>query len=542
MNPVPPRAKALRAISAPEFDVIVVGGGIVGAGVARDAARRGFRTALIERDDFASGTSSRSSRLIHGGVRYLEHGWFHLVFEASRERRRLLDNAPHLVRPLRFTWPVYDHQRLAKWEIGAGLLMYDVLALYRNVGKHKRMTPDDVLEREPRVLTRGLEGGATYWDAATDDARLTIANVIDAERAGAELLNHAEVTGLSQSGGRADGVIARDGPSGMTLRIRGRVVVNATGPWTDMLRREEDPKADAAVRGTKGVHLLVPQSRIGNIGALTLLHPADERVVFALPAGANTILGTTDTRTGDPPDQVRACASDVQYLLDAANHFFPAASLSEDDVISAWAGLRPLIASSKADQPAAQSREHEIVVGPLGVIGVSGGKLTTYRSMAEEIVDVVAEQIHRREKSDTAHATLPGGELPDVSAEIAVASDICGDAAIATHLVHTHGSEWRSIWALGSATPALRERIAPECNAIRGELINGVRNECARTLADLLVRRTHIAFETRDHGVSVAPQVAALVAHELGWNAAVQSAAVAEYVREVERLFTIDAC
>ncbi len=327
MSTLPPRANVLWALPAREFDVVVVGGGIVGAGVARDAARRGFTTVLVERDDFAAGTSSRSSRLVHGGVRYLEHGWFHLVFEASRERRRLLDNAPHLVRPLRFTWPVYEHQRLARWQVGAGLMMYDVLAMYRNVGKHKRLTPDDVLQREPLLLPHALLGGATYWDAATDDARLTLMTALDAERAGAILLNHAEARGLSRSAGRVDGVIVRDGPSGMSVRIRTRTVVNATGPWTDSLRRMETPAAPPAVRGTKGVHLLIPRERLAVSGAVTLLHPADERVVFALPAGEYAMLGTTDTRTDVSPDQVRPARDDVRYLLAAANYFFPSAKL-----------------------------------------------------------------------------------------------------------------------------------------------------------------------------------------------------------------------
>lgn len=239
MSSLPPRAATLRTLASAAYDVVVVGGGITGAGIARDAARRGFRTALIERDDFAAGTSSRSSRLVHGGVRYLEHGWFHLVFEASRERRRLLDNAPHLVRPLRFTWPVYSHQRLARWEIGAGLLMYDVLAMYRNVGKHKRLAMADVLAREPNVLADELVGGATYWDAATDDARLTVLTALDAERAGATIINHAHVTEFARIGSHIDGVVMRDAIAGMTVRVRGSVIVNATGPWTDALRRAE---------------------------------------------------------------------------------------------------------------------------------------------------------------------------------------------------------------------------------------------------------------------------------------------------------------
>jgi glycerol-3-phosphate dehydrogenase len=540
MNAVPPRARLLRALAAPEFEVVVVGGGIVGAGVARDAARRGFRTALIERDDFAAGTSSRSSRLVHGGVRYLEHGWFHLVFEASRERRRLLDNAPHLVRPLRFTWPVYDEQRLAKWEIGAGLLIYDVLAMYRNVGKHKRLRMSDVLEREPGLRHTGLVGGATYWDATTDDSRLTLVTALDAERAGATVLNHAEVRGLTRSGGRIDGVTVYDHPSQMTIRVRARVVVNATGPWTDTLRRLEDPESPAAVMGTKGIHLMVPRNRIGNTAAITLLHPRDQRVMFVLPADAYAIVGTTDTRTTATPDEVRASTDEVTYLLEAANHYFPKASLTPRDVISAWAGIRPLIASAATDKPSNQSREHEIAVGPGGVIGVSGGKLTTYRAMAEEIVDVVADRLHRREKSDTAHALLPGGELRDVANEIMVASEICGSAAIATHLVHAYGSEWRTVWALAHETPALRQRIAHGSDAIRAEVIRAVRWEHALTLSDVLVRRTHVAFETRDHGLASAPVVAELMAPLLGWDATARDAAVVAYGRDVQRLFAVD--
>jgi glycerol-3-phosphate dehydrogenase len=541
MSGVPPRAKALRALASPEFDVVVVGGGITGAGVARDAARRGLRTALVERNDFASGTSSRSSRLVHGGVRYLEHGWFHLVFEASRERRRLLDNAPHLVRPLRFTWPVYDDQRLAKWEIGAGLLLYDVLALYKNVGKHKRLSASDVTDREPKLLATGLLGGATYWDAATDDARLTLVNALDAERAGAALLNHASVTDLMRSGDRVNGVVVRDRVSGMTIKVRARTVVNATGPWSDEMRSWEDPAAATGVRGTKGVHLLVPRSRTGNTGAVTLLHPADQRVMFTLPAGAFTIIGTTDTRTTAAPDEVRADNADATYLLDAVNHYFPTAHLTRADIVSAWAGIRPLVASAGSGAPSDQSREHEISVGAGGVIVVSGGKLTTYRSMAEEVVDLVAERLHRRHaRSDTANAPLPGGDIADLTAEVQAACDACGDDAVAEHLVHSYGSAWRAVWSLGDDQPALRGRIVPTSNAIRAELLHAVRAEHARTLADVLVRRTHVAFEARDHGAGIAADAAAMIAPYLGWNETATQAATTEYYAEVARLFTVD--
>jgi glycerol-3-phosphate dehydrogenase len=540
MSALPPRARVLRAAAAAEFDVVVIGGGLVGAGVAHDAARRGFRTILIERDDFAAGTSSRSSRLVHGGVRYLEHGWFHLVFEASRERRRLLDNAPHLVRPLRFTWPLYEGQRIARWQLGAGLLMYDVLALYRNVGKHRRLDEDDVANREPRVARAGLIGGASYWDAATNDSRLTLATALAAERAGAVLLNHAEVRSFLRMGVRVTGVVAHDFGSGMDVRIRGRAIVNATGPWTDALRRMEDPGAAPAVRGTKGVHVLVPRARIGNAGAVTLLHPADERVVFVLPAGGNAILGNTDTPTSATPDAVRPDAGDVEYILAGANHFFPEANLTKQDVISAWAGIRPLIASSPADAPSDRPREHEIVVSDGGVIDVSGGKLTTYRAMAEEIVDVAADRLRRKHaRSDTAHASLPGGEL-DVASTIIEATERTGDAMIATHLVHAHGSEWAAVWKLGEPDQSLRTRLSPDSSAVAAEVVHSVRAEHARTLADLLIRRTPVACETRDHGLSVAPSVARLVAEDLGWNDADVAREIERYAGEINRIFGID--
>jgi glycerol-3-phosphate dehydrogenase len=543
MSSLPPRAAALRVATASHFDLAVVGGGIVGAGVARDAARRGFRTILIERDDFAAGTSSRSSRLVHGGVRYLEHGWLHLVFEASRERRRLLDTAPHLVRPMRFTWPVYDHQRLARWEIGAGLLMYDVLAMYRNVGQHKRLSPAQIAEREPALLTDQIRGGAAYWDAATDDARLTLVTALDAERAGAVLLNHATVTGFIHAGKRVAGCSVRHEPSGMTLEVRARVVVNATGPWTDGVRRLENPDEPAAVRGTKGVHILIPDARVGNFGALTLLHPRDQRVMFVLPGGRHTIIGTTDTATDTAPDQVRANSADIDYLLESANHFFPAAHLTRADVVSAWAGIRPLVASAAAGvAPTDQSREHEIDVGPRGVISVSGGKLTTYRSMAEEIVDIVADRLRRRRaKSDTARASLPGGDIANLDDVISDASGIIGDAAIATHLVHAHGTGWNDVWSLGKDRLELCHRIAKGCDAIRAEIVHAIRHEHARTLSDLLIRRTHVAFETIDHGVGAARDILRIAAGEFGWTGAESESALSAYGSDVERIFRVDA-
>lgn len=369
-----------------EFDMIVIGGGITGCGIARDAALRGLHVVLLEMNDFASGTSSRSSRLVHGGVRYLEHGYLHLVFEASAERRRLLRLAPHLVRPLKFTWPVYRGARVPLWKLIAGLALYDLLALFRNVGRHRLLSAGWMKRDQPNVRAEDLVGGATYYDAATDDARLTLAVALDARSHGAVLLNHTRVERLVIDHGLARGVEARDVLTDEVRSFRAPMIVNATGPWSDRIRGLEGAAGPTAVHGSKGVHIAVPRGRIGNRGAFTLLHPDDGRVMFVLPGETHAIIGTTDTFTSASPDAIRASEADVAYLLAATNHFFPRAMLQRDDVVSAWAGVRPLAASDTND-PGSASREHTIAVTPAGVVTITGGKLTTFRVMAEQAVD-----------------------------------------------------------------------------------------------------------------------------------------------------------
>ncbi len=541
LAPLPSRSAALRALGEREFDVLIIGGGITGAGIARDAALRGLHVALVEREDFASGTSSRSSRLIHGGVRYLEHGYLSLVFESSAERRRLLRLAPHLVRPLAFTWPVYRGARVPRWKLLAGLALYDALALFRNVAVHRPLSANMVLAREPELRAESLVGGALYYDAATDDSRLTLANAIGAAAAGAIVLNHVAAEDLRIRNGQVVGATVRDRESASALDVRARVVVNATGPWSDAVHRFERPDAPALVRGTKGVHIAVPRSRIANRDALTLLSPTDGRVMFALPSGTQTIIGTTDTETPATPAQVRADESDTAYLLAAANHFFPHANLTSTDIVSAWAGIRPLIASGFDDTPASASREHLLSWTPGGVLAVSGGKLTTYRVMAAEAVDAIASRLGgRRRRSPTADAPLPGGDIGTLADAIAEASPRVGGAARARHLVHAYGSAWRDVWSLAEADASLAATVAPDLPYVRAELVHAARFEMARTLGDLLIRRTRIAFETRDHGRGVASAVASLVAPVLEWNEERRQTALLDYEREVERIFVID--
>jgi glycerol-3-phosphate dehydrogenase len=497
--------------------VLVIGG-------ARNAARRGLDVALVER-----------------GVRYLEHGYLHLVFEASRERRILLGIAPHLVRPLRFTWPVYKGARIPLWKLRAGLLLYDLLALFRNVGRHHGLDAAGVAGVEPALARDGLRGGATYFDAATDDARLTIATMLDAALAGATVLNHAEVTALRVTDGRVTGVDVADTLGGRTVEITASCVVNATGPWTDDIRRMEDAAAAPVVLGTKGVHVAVPAHRVGNRGAVTLL-AGDGRVMFVLPAGTCTIIGTTDTATVERPDEVRAARADVDYLLAAANRAFPAAALTGDDVIAAWAGIRPLIAHGNAGDPSSASREHAVDVGPHGVITVSGGKLTTYRVIAADVLRAVFRALGRPAARDrTADLPLAGGDIHDLNAELAAARAATGADDIATRLVHAYGGAWHQVWARAQAEPSLGARLAKGLPFIAAEVLHAVEAELACTVADVLLRRLHLAFEIKDQGLAVAPRVAALMAPLLGWTDRGIEAAVEDYAREVRRIFTIGA-
>jgi glycerol-3-phosphate dehydrogenase len=325
-------------------------------------------------------------------------------------------------------------------------------------------------------------------------------------------------------------------------------VVNATGPWSDEIERLADERAPAGVRGSKGAHVSVPRSRVGNREALTLIAPQDGRVMFVLPAGDFTIIGTTDTFESVLPEEVRATEGDVQYLLDAANHYFPAAGLSRHDVVAAWAGLRPLAAPANGDDrgastdASAASREHAIVERVDGLVSVTGGKLTTYRAMAQQVVDVAQESLGvARTRARTAQQFLPGGAEFDADVEIAAASQVVGDAAAARRLVHAHGTRWRDVWRLATQDATLGERVSADRPYLLAELRYAVEREMALTLGDLLIRRVPLAFETRDNGRAAAQRVAPRVARWLGWDDARTAAAIADYDAEVARMFGVTA-
>jgi glycerol-3-phosphate dehydrogenase len=495
----------MTALSGEQFDLLVIGGGITGCGVARDAAMRGLRVALFEGDDFASGTSGRSSRLIHGGIRYLERAQLHLVHESIRERETLLRIAPHIVKPLAFTWPIYRGARVGKLKLSAGLLVYRLMAAGRS-RRHFTLNAAETIAREPALEGAGLTGGAVYYDACTDDARLTVVNALSAREYGATIANYTRVTELLRENGKAIGAIVKPRHAGEPYGVRARAIVNATGVW------QNNFVADERVRrrhGSKGVHISLLRERVGNHDALTLISPIDGRVMFCLPAGPQTIIGTTDTWTDESPETVHASPDDVNYLLRSANAYFPRAQLTRDDVVSAWAGIRPL-ASASSTNPSAVSREHSIVTDSSGVIGVTGGKLTTYRSMAAEIVDLVQRSLgQKRQRAGTDSTELPGADRTNEIARLQLE-----DESLSTPLVEG----------------------LPYTGA---HLVYGVQAEMAQTLSDLLVRRTHLAFETRDHGASVALRAARIVGPLLGWNEETKSARVREYERDVERMFAI---
>ena len=538
------RAAALSSMAAEPVDLLVIGGGITGAGIARDAALRGFRTALVDKGDFGSGTSSHSSRLIHGGIRYLEQRDFRLVFEASRERRVLLRIAPHLVRPLPFLFPVYRGARVPAWKLRAGMWLYDALAAFRNVKRHRWLNPKQVRSAEPALKDRGLTGAALYWDAQTDDARLVLATMRSAARAGALVANYAEVTSLLKPDGRVRGAVVRDVLSGETRTVRALVVVNAGGPWVDALRRMDDPAAPPLLRLTKGAHVAVPRRRIGHEGAITLFSPLDGRVMFVLPWGELSYVGTTDTDADAPPDGVRVTADDVTYLLRSANAAFPHAHLAANDVVSVWAGLRPLLRQDQGAAPSQVSREHRVVESAQGLITIAGGKLTTYRVMARDVADRVAARLHELDgrpvarRPPTDRLPLPGGEAAELGVLVEGARARGVPEATARHLVASYGSDAAAVLNLVDRDRALGEPIVGGRPEIWAEVAHAVEREMALRIQDVLVRRLHLFYEYAEQATAVAAPVAQRMKNLLGWDEVREAEELVDYFRLVERART----
>ncbi len=509
------RGAALERLRTETFDLLVVGGGITGAGVALDAASRGVRTALVERNDFGSGTSSQSSKLVHGGLRYLSQGDYRLVAQALAERQRLLENAPHLVRPLPFLVPSYG-SRARMRAVSSALWLYDLAGGFRIGHLHRRLSAADALVHTPSLRLDGLVGAHLYLDAHADDARLTLAvartAVLDH---GAVAANHTGVTGLlSGAGGRVDGANLR--ADGRDLAVRATVVVNAAGVWADELSGD----GAVSIRPAKGVHVTVPAARVQTDVALVVAVPSDGRSIFVVPwPGTERVyIGTTDTDYEGPLDAPMCTAGDVTYLLDAVNAAL-STNLSPADVVGTWAGLRPLVAGASSVRSADLSRRHRVSRSPQGVVTVAGGKLTTYRAMAADTVDQVESALGRP------HA-------PSRTARLPLRGAMTGDTA--DHLRGRYGSEARVVRAMVAADPTLAEPLVPTLPYLRAEAVYAARYEMAGSLDDVLSRRTRALILARDASVAAAGDVARLLAPELGWDHAETNAQVTAYVAGAE--------
>ena len=536
------RRAALAALAAEPFDLLVVGGGINGAGIARDAAMRGLRTALVERGDFGSGTSSRSSKLIHGGLRYLEQGHVRLVLEAVRERERMRRLAPHLVRPQEFVFPVYRDGPLRLFMLAAGLWTYDLLAGLWRVKRHKMLGRRGTMAAEPALRSEGLAGAGVYWDYRTDDARLVLENVLSAADEGAVALSYAEVIAFVQAAGRITGARVRNCLDGATVDVRARSVVNAAGPWVDRVAAL-DGASRPRLRLTKGVHVVVPRARIGHRAAIVLHAVQDRRVMFVIPWGEHTLVGTTDTdHPGGPDVPPSVDAADIRYLLETVNHYFPAARLDAGDVVSAFAGLRPLIAPADgaAISPSSVSREEEIFVSPSGLVSIAGGKLTTYRLVAASVVDRVLDQLRRAgdrrrfAPSRTGRVPLPGGRgMPAELAVAALSRDGHGlSPAVVGHLADRYGSRLEEVLGLVARDGGLAGPIVAGLPDPRAEVVEAVEREWAVTLEDVLRRRTQVSLRSGAAEPAVADTVAALMAGPLGWDDETARRAARAYLDE----------
>ena len=527
------RDSVLASLGEEVFDLLVIGGGITGAGVARDAAGRGLRVALVDKGDIGAGTSSLSSRLVHGGLRYLETYDFDLVFEALRERRRLLELAPHLVRPLRFLYPVFADGGIGPLKLRAGMWLYDALSTFRSPGRHRMLKTDAVAEREPMLKTAGLRAGALYYDAQVDDARLTLAVAQAAHETGAVILTHAGVESISGGGERSPTTIkvADQLTPGRTLSIQAKVVLNATGPWCDRIRQLADPDVEPRLRTTKGVHIVVDQRRIGNRGALILRSSVDGRVMFVLPWGALTYIGTTDTELAGDPGSARADGADVRYLLESANSLFPEAHLRPEDVVSTWAGVRPLLAPAPSEHlsESETSREHAIWRDPSGLVNIAGGKLTTYRSMAAEAADFLANVLEKEfgiASGDFHTDLIPLPGAPEDEWEMASerlqreAAAVGIAASTGRALTERYGEQLTGVLALIREDPTLGEELLSGRPYLRAEVVHAVREELALTLEDVMRRRLHLFYEEVDGGIPVAELIAGMMASEeaLAWS------------------------
>ena len=528
------RANNIARLRTEQFDVLVVGGGITGLGVALDAASRGLSVGLVEKDDFSSGTSSKSSKLIHGGLRYLQQGEIGLVYEALHERQRLVRNAPHLVSVLPFMIPILTRDGVISKKIaralGSALWMYDLTGGWR-IGKlHRRLKSDEAFDHMPTMNKEKLAGAYLYFDAAADDSRLCVAIARTAAKHGAALANYCSVQKITHdSNGRANGAIVRT-VENEEFAITSRCVVNAAGVWADNIRKADEGTDPHSIRPAKGIHITVPWKMVRNDIAVVIPVRRDKRSLFVVPWVSNgdgtyqyTYVGTTDTDFAGGVDESQSSHDDIEYVLEALNQPVNG-NITADDVTAVWSGLRPLVrnedGTTATGKTADLSRKHQVRVSATGVVSIAGGKLTTYRKMAEHTVDEVLKQVGKKTACKTKRLRFVG----------ATAKSSKKLDREALHLYQRFGSEAQTIQQLIAGDASLAEPLIVGLPYLRAEAIFAVRFEMARTLDDILSRRTRARIINRPASLASARAVATLMATELQWDDAEVERQVANYV------------
>ena len=504
------------------WDMIIIGGGATGVGTAVDAASRGYKVLLLEQFDFGKGTSSRSTKLVHGGVRYLEQGNISLVMEALKERGILRQNAPHLVHDLAFIVPSYTW-----WEspfYGIGLKVYNMLSGQYRFGPTSRLSRDEILQRLPTIKTEGLKGGVVYYDGQFDDSRLLLNLVATAAEQGATLLNYVEVTGLIRDDdGFIHGVVARDRETGQQQELRSRVVINATGAFCDGVRKMADPHASPMISPSRGIHLVFDRSFLPGDSAIMVPHTADGRVMFAIPWHNHTLVGTTDVAIPDTPIEPRATQDEIHFILETAGRYLQRPP-TRADILSVFAGIRPLVRAGDGKSTAALSRDHTIHIDSAGLLTIAGGKWTTYRNMAEDCVNQAAT-LAQLPDHPCITRTLP---IHGSGLQLHVPTDLA-----------QYGADAMAIQALGFAHPKLTDRLHPDLPYTEAEVVWTVRHEMARTLEDVLARRLRALFLNARAAVAMAPRVAELMADELGRDTPWQEQQIEDF-QQLAKSYIVD--
>ncbi|HEV2369327.1 MAG TPA: glycerol-3-phosphate dehydrogenase/oxidase [Acidimicrobiales bacterium] len=539
------RDRSLERLASERFDVLVIGGGITGAGVALDAAARGLAVALVEGDDWGAGTSSKSSKLVHGGLRYLQQRDYLLVREGLVERQRLLANAPHLVKPLAFLIPLFGRDGVVNRAVAkaysTALWSYDLVGGMKIGMRHRRIDRAEAARLFPPLRADLLVAGFIYWDARTDDARLTLAVTRTAADHGAAAANHAPVVELTRDGqGKVSGAVlgpSQLGASGVGrsdtsgLRIEARAVVNASGVWADHVRQLGEPQSPSTLRPAKGVHITLPAEKLRTDVAVVLPVLGDRRSIFVVPWGRFVYVGTTDTDYDGALDDPQCTTDDVAYLVSAVNAFV-SSPISESDVLGTWAGLRPLVKEAATERTADLSRRHHVGTSADGLVTVTGGKLTTYRRMAADAVDAAMIQLgrggRRLGRSPTKRLRLHGaggsdGAIPPGPGGATL------DAATVEHLRGRFGSDAGAVAELATSRPELAQPLVPGLPYLAAEAVWAAREEMALSLEDVLARRTRAAILDRDATAAAGPDVAALLGPEMGWDDAEQHRRVSEF-------------